>query len=301
MHGTVLRVYSDFYDVQVDGGEVWQTKVLGKLKKEKLRSTLVATGDRVEVEAVDAEQKTGLITSIAPRERTLSRKRPGGGHPFEDVILANPDEVMVVFAAAQPEPHLRMLDRFLVAAEATEVDDIFIVVNKVELIGEARAREMFGLYEQAGYPVIYTSVKADIGIDALLRQLRNHMTVVAGPSGVGKSSLINRIQPGLRLREGEVMDIGKGRHTTRMAELHPLNGGGYIVDTPGLRELGLWDVRPEELSDYFPEIRRHAPDCRFGVCTHIHEPGCAVRVALERGEIHPDRWDSYTRLFHGEE
>jgi len=160
---------------------------------------------------------------------------------------------------------------------------------------------MFGLYEEVGYRTFYTSVKHHIGIDAVAAQLRDHITVLAGPSGVGKSSLFNAIQPGLSLRVGEVMSIGKGRHTTRAAQLHPLSGGGFLADTPGLRELGLWDIRPTELSDYFPEIRRYAPACRFSFCTHIHEPDCAVQAALAAGKIHPQRWESYLRLFHGEE
>ena len=299
MHGIVLRVHSDFYDIQADDGSRWQCKVLGRLKRNKVRTTLVAAGDRVTFQVVDEEKRMGVIEAIEPRERVLSRLRPGGGHPFEDVILANPDAIMVVFAVAEPDPHLRMLDRFLVAAEASELE-IFIVINKIDLTGAARARELFGVYEEAGYPVLYTSAATGEGVDAVREQLRDHITVVAGPSGVGKSSLINRIEPGLNLRVGETMQIGKGRHTTRAAELHPLRDGGFIADTPGLRELGLWDVRPEELSDYFPEIRRYAGDCRFSFCTHLHEPDCAVQAALAAGKIHPERWESYVRLFHGE-
>ncbi|NOX63232.1 MAG: ribosome small subunit-dependent GTPase A [Chloroflexi bacterium] len=299
MHGIVLRVLSDFIDVLTDEGERWQCKLLGRLKRRRRRTTLIVAGDRVRIKPVNAEKREGLIVHIAPRTRALSRRRPGSDFPIEDVILANPDEIMVVFAAARPEPNLHLLDRFLVAAEASEVEHIFIVINKIDLTGEEKARALFGLYEDVGYPVFYTSAVTGAGVDALKRQLRDRITVLAGPSGVGKSSLINRIEPSLNLRVGKVMDIGKGRHTTRRAELHPLSGGGFIADTPGLRELGLWDVRPEELSDYFPEIRRLAPQCRFADCTHVTEPDCAVREAVKKGEIFPQRWESYTMLFYG--
>jgi ribosome biogenesis GTPase len=296
MHGIVLRVYSDFIDVLTDEGQRWQCKVLGKLKRRRRLTTLVAAGDRVIIKAVDAEKREGLITDILPRKATLSRRRPNTTTPVEDVILANPDEIMVVFAAAEPEPNLFLLDRFLVAAESSEIP-AFIVINKIDLTGEAQARTIFGLYEEVGYPLFYVSAAQNIGIDALRRHLNDHITVVAGPSGAGKSSLINRIQPGLNLRVGELMRMGKGKHTTRWAQLYPLETGGFIADTPGLRELGLWDVRPQELSDYFPEIRALAPNCRFNDCTHITEPGCAVREAVERGKIHPHRWASYLQLF----
>jgi len=296
MDGIVLRVYSDFIDVLTDEGEHWQCKVAGRLKRRRKRTTLIAAGDSVHIEAVAPEKRQGVITQIYPRRTTLSRRRPGAISPIEDVILANPDEIMVVFAAAEPEPNLFLLDRFLVAAESSEIPS-FIVINKIDLTGEKQARSTFELYETIGYPVFYVSAKENIGIDALRSHLKDQLTVVAGPSGAGKSTLINHIQPGLNLRVGKLMRVGKGKHTTRWAQLYPLDGGGFIADTPGLRELGLWDIRPHELSDYFPEIRVHAPHCRFSDCTHITEPGCAVRQALERGEIHPHRWQSYLQLF----
>jgi ribosome biogenesis GTPase len=296
MHGIVLRVYSDFIDVLTDEGEHWQCKVLGKLKRRRRLTTLAAAGDRVEIKPVHKEKREGLITAIHPRKSALSRRRPNTTTPVEDVILANPDEIMVVFAAAAPEPNLFLLDRFLVAAESSEIP-AFIVINKIDLTGGEKARETFGLYEDIGYPVFYVSAAQNIGIDALRGHLKDHITVVAGPSGAGKSSLINRIQPGMDLRVGELMRIGKGKHTTRWAQLYPLDSGGFIADTPGLRELGLWDIRPQELSDYFPEIRALAPQCRFSDCTHITEPGCAVREALVLEAIHPHRWASYLQLF----
>jgi ribosome biogenesis GTPase len=296
MHGIVLRVYSDFIDVLTDQGERWQCKVTRRLKRRRRLTTLVAAGDRVIIKAVDEAKHEGLITGILPRKSVLSRRRPNTTTPVEDVILANPDEIMVVFAAAEPEPNLFLLDRFLVAAESSEIP-AFIVINKIDLTGGEKARETFGLYEDIGYPVFYVSAAQNIGIDALRGHLKDHITVVAGPSGAGKSSLINRIQPGLNLRVGELMRMGKGKHTTRWAQLYPLETGGFIADTPGLRELGLWDVRPQELSDYFSEIRALAPQCRFSDCTHITEPGCAVREAVERGKIHPHRWASYLQLF----
>jgi len=296
MQGIVLRVYSDFIDVLSDEGERWQCKALGKLKRRRRLTTLIAAGDRVKLKPADAEKREGLITDILPRKSTLSRRRPNTTTPIEDVILANPDEIMVVFAAAEPAPNRFLLDRFLVAAASSELPS-FIVINKIDLTGEDQARALFRLYEAIGYAVFYVSATQNSGIEALRRHLKDHITLVAGPSGAGKSSLINRIQSGLNLHVGELMRSRKGKHTTRWAQLYPLDSGGFIADTPGLRELGMWDIRPHELSDYFPEIHKYAPKCRFSDCTHLAEPGCAVREALERDEIHPHRWQSYLQLF----
>jgi ribosome biogenesis GTPase len=254
----------------------------------------LAVGDEVRLE-VDEQSDTWAIVDILPRRSRLARRAPGGAYG-ERVVAANVDQVLVVFAAANPEPHRRMLDRFLVIAEANELA-ARIVVNKVELVGEPVARARFADYERAGYPVHYTSVKQRIGLDALREALTARSTALTGPSGVGKSSLMNALFPGLNLRTQEISEsVNKGRHTTVGAFLHPLAAGGNVVDTPGLREVGMWRLPPEELDQCFPEFRPSLDSCRFADCTHDVEPGCALREAVERGDVSPERYDSYRKL-----
>lgn len=276
-------------------------EVRRRLRQEKTVDTLVAVGDRVWL--VPEKENAGRIERVDERTTVLSRQRPGVDHLAEDVILANPDQVLVVFATADPEPHLRMLDRFLVVAEFNELPAI-LCVNKVDLVGLEAARRLFGLYESVGYTVLYTSVTTGEGIDQLRDLLANKMTALAGPSGVGKSSLINAIYPELALEVGDVSEfLHKGRHTTRAARLLPLPFGEdtYVADTPGIRELGLYDIDPADMAFYFIEMKPLVNECRYPNCTHDHEPGCAVRAAVARGEIAPERYDSYLRLMRGEE
>lgn len=256
----------------------------------------LAVGDRVRLEN-DARQSALAIAEILPRKSRLARRAPGGGQG-ERVIAANVDQVLVMFAAAKPEPHPRMLDRFLVIAEANELA-ARIVINKIELVGEEVAREMFAVYGRAGYPVHFTSVKQRIGIEPVGHALNGRITVVSGPSGVGKSSLLNLLFPGLGLRVSEISEsVNKGRHTTVGALLHPLPSetGGAVVDTPGLREIGMWELPVEELGQCFPEFRELRQECRFADCAHIAEPHCAVREAVEHGQVSPARYDSYVKL-----
>jgi ribosome biogenesis GTPase len=302
--GVVLRALGHHYDVQteaVDGTRVRLCEVRGRLLLERSKDTLVAVGDRVWVQPEG--EKGGKIERVAERHSVLSRQRPGVDSPAEDVILANPDQALVVFAAAQPEPHLRMLDRFLVITERNELATV-ICVNKIDVAGLARAQELFGLYERIGYRVIYASAETGQGVDALRTLLQDRITVVTGPSGVGKSSLINVIHPALRLEVGDLRGFeSKGKHTTRAAHLLALPFGEqtFIADTPGIRELGFYDIHPEELSFYFVEMQPFVYDCHYPGCTHDHEPGCAVRTAVAAGQITPERYDSYLRLLHGEE
>jgi ribosome biogenesis GTPase / thiamine phosphate phosphatase len=215
-------------------------------------------------------------------------------------LVANLDQLVLVFACAYPEPHLRMLDRFLVIAEKQGIPAV-IVANKVDLIGIKEARKIFSLYTQLGYPVIYTSAEDGTGMDKFSRVLKGKISALAGPSGVGKTSLLNTLQPHLGLEVRKISEFNeRGRHTTVVRQMFPLEKGGYVADLPGLRSLALWDLEPEEIDGYFPELRPLVSSCQFNDCTHLDEPGCAVRAAAEAGKIHPERYESYLRLRFGE-
>lgn len=298
--GTVLRARGGVYEVETTGGMVGAT-LRGRLKRDERTGEKIVAGDRVEVRRSESGgRELWTVEAVHPRSSALLRRAPGRA-PRPKPIVANVGQVLVVFAAARPDPHLRMLDRFLVICEASGLDAV-VVVNKVDLTGEPAAREVFGLYERVGYPVHYASVKQGIGIEALRERLLGTTSVLTGPSGVGKSSLLNTIQPGLGLRVASISEaVLKGRHTTVTAQLIPLDGGGYVADTPGLRELGLWGIDRDELDGCFPEFAPYLGTCRYGnSCTHSHEPGCAVKAAVEAGEIPPQRYDSYRRMLDGE-
>ena len=271
----------------------------GRLKQEWQRSTIVAVGDRVTV-SVNADG-SGTVESVAERRSVLSRTRASAeGRQLlkdqEQVLVANPDQVVFVFAVKRPFPSPRKLDRFLVVAEMNDLPAI-ICINKVDLTGIEKAREQFQLYEDIGYPVIYTSAETGLGVAELREHLRDKLTVLAGSSGVGKSSRLNAVEPGLGLKVREVSQAtGKGLHTTRYAEIFPLAMGGFVADTPGIRGLAVFDVEPLELDAYFREIGPLVAECQFSDCTHEHEPGCAVRAAVKDGRITPQRYDSYMRL-----
>ena len=295
--GLIIRAQSGFFTVQTSTGLV-TCQLRGRLKKGKRLGDLAAVGDRVTITA--QPDGTGMIESVEARSRALVRLDPRPQGIYQQIILANPDQVLFVFACAHPEPHLRMLDRYLVIAEKQGIPSL-IVANKIDLVGADRAREFFGHYPGIGYPVIYTSVKEGSGLDELREHLKGHLSGLAGPSGVGKSSLLNAIQPGLGQSVREVSTaINKGKHSTVVRELIALKDGGYVADTPGMRSLALWDTEPEELDGYFPELRPLVERCQFNDCTHSHEPGCAVRAAVEAGTVNAARYDSYLRLRGGE-
>jgi ribosome biogenesis GTPase len=288
----VVRAQSGFFTVLTGNGEA-TARLRGRLKRRRQSADIAVIGDVVEID------DEGVIGKVEPRRTKFSRRQPGpSGAWKEDVLVANVDKVLVVFACAKPEPELRMLDRFLVVAEANEVDAV-VVANKIDLCEDPQA--LFGTYERARYPVHYVAAKQGRGLDELRELLRDKLSVVIGPSGVGKSTLLNSIQPGLRLQTGEVSgQLDKGRHTTVVAELHRVDGG-WVADTPGLRELGLWEIDRSELDWCFREFRPYLGKCRFDDCAHVHEPDCAVRAAVEKGEIAESRYESYVRLYEGEE
>jgi len=263
----------------------------GRLKHGE--SLKLVVGDEVELER-DARDGTYAIADIVPRRSRLARRAPGGAHG-ERIVAANVDQVVVVFAAAHPTPNARMLDRFLVIAGANDVP-ARIVINKADLAsGDVRAP--FAAYAAAGYPLHATSVATGDGLDALHDALRGRVSALTGPSGVGKSSLLNAMYPGLSLRVGEISSsVDKGRHTTVGTTMHALPDGGYVMDTPGLREVGVWNVSPAALGSCFPEFRAFIPRCRFGDCRHHDEPDCAVREAVDTGAVARERYDSYRRL-----
>jgi ribosome biogenesis GTPase / thiamine phosphate phosphatase len=313
VQGVVVGGTGGVWRVRTERGETIDASLRGRLKKSNSgrrpdgslrRDTVLAASKTPKLAVGDdvllEESERGgawAIAEILPRRSKLARREPGGG-PGERILAANVDQVVVMFSAAKPEPHRRMLDRFLVIAESNELTPR-IVINKVDLVGEDVVRERFHAYERAGYAVYYTSVKDGRALDDLRSMLSGRRSVVTGPSGVGKSSLLNALFPGSNLRVGAISEsVNKGRHTTVGAAMLPLlsEADGYVIDTPGLREIGLWSVPADELDRCFPEIRAVRDQCRFADCRHVAEPDCAVRTGVRGGAIDAERYESYVHL-----
>jgi ribosome biogenesis GTPase len=330
--GVVLSGAHGIYDVHTDIG-ILRCTLRGKLKKAFARAqaeqaagkgrpqsnkqlklpkslreaeqvtqlTRLAVGDYVRVRRLD--EKNGLIEEILPRQSALTRKDAASTEKraIQQTMLANLDQVALVFAVAQPEPHFGMLDRYLAICESAQIPPI-ICLNKADLPHEPYVDEAAQLYSSLGYKVIWTSAKTGQGIDILREQLKAHTTLFTGPSGVGKSSLVNAIEPGMAIKTGMVSDAtGKGRHTTTGSKLYPLSSGGWLADSAGIRALATWDIAPEELADCFVEFRPYLGDCEYNDCEHLEEEGCAIRQAVEEGKINERRYRSYVRMVTGEE
>ena len=259
----------------------------------------VAIGDAILYKPAEAGK--GVITDILPRKTKLSRPA-AGKKPLEQVVVANLDQVVAVFAATRPKPHWNLLDRYLVSAESAELDTL-VCITKMDTADEDEVADIAALYRALGYRVILTSSASGRGIDELRAELNGKLSAFVGKSGVGKTSLLNALQPGLGAKVGAVSlgDTGKGMHTTTHMEMFPLDGGGAVVDTPGIRMFGLWEVDGSDIALYFREMEPLVGTCRFGNdCTHDHEPGCAIRKAVDTGEIARRRYDSYLRMLNGE-
>lgn len=306
LDGMIIKAQSGFFTVHTGDGD-FVCRVRGRLKQERLDTDLVALGDRVRISL--GKDGSGMIEEIAERKRALARLAPSGGgrgsrrwnksgylSEREQVLVANPDQVVFVLACAEPHPRLRMLDRLLVGSEFQNIPAV-ICANKIDLLGHTEAQALFEIYEEIGYPVIYTSAKSGDGVDVLRDTLQGKLSALMGPSGVGKTSLLNAVQPDLGLRVREVSQATtKGRHTTVVPQLVPLDAGGWVADTPGIRALAFFDLDPEELDAYFPDIAPLVTSCRFSDCTHDVEPDCAVIQAVEAGQVSEHRYESYVRL-----
>jgi len=300
LEGIVTRSTGSWYDVRV-GDRVVPSRIRGKFRlTEQDVTNPVAVGDRVTIRLND-EDDTGLILEIHERRNKLSRRAAGHRTGEEHVMVANVDRAWIVQSVQLPSLNAAFVDRLLVAATVYEIP-VGIIINKIDLLTREitpSVMDFHGRYADLGYPVLTTSATEGQGLDRLKTALQGQTNVVTGPSGTGKSSLLNALEPGLDVETGEVStSTRKGTHTTTHAELHALSFGGYVVDTPGIREFGVREVHPKDLALYLPDLAPYVNECRFPDCTHDHEPGCAVKAAVERDAIHEARYESYLRILH---
>jgi ribosome biogenesis GTPase len=291
VEGTVIAVHGPLVRVQVgDRTLVMASRRRLKWEGSAPRSPRLVVGDRVVAEMASED---GVVVAVNPRQNSLCRAAPHSGRP--QLLAANVDQALLVFAAARPEPKRGLLDRFLAGCHSSGIEAV-IVINKIDL-GLGDLEGWLPVYEKLGYEVLRVSARTGWGLGRVKRRLVGRTTLFCGPSGAGKSSLLNSVYPGFRLKVGVISDgTGKGRHTTTRAELMPLPYGGFVVDTPGLKEFGVLDASAEDLAMAFPEIAGVIPGCRFSDCSHVREPGCAVKDAVERGEIDAGRFESYLKI-----
>ena len=283
MEGKIIRGIGGFYYVHVPSAGVFECRARGLFRKQKLKPLI---GDNVRLSDVDIDQMTGYVDEIMTRKNELIRP-----------TVANVDQAVVVFAVSQPEPNLNLLDRFLVMVEREGIRPI-VCFNKIDTLTKEAVNQLVAAYELAGYQVMATSKFEEETIDLLKQSLYNQTTVFAGPSGVGKSSILNIIQSEIDLETGSISDKNqRGKHTTRHAELISFHEDSYVVDTPGFSSLNLVGLEAEEVKDYFIEFTAYEPSCRYGGCNHLNEPSCGVKDAVQRGEIADTRYESYRQLF----
>ena len=283
MQGKIIKGISGFYYVHVVESGIYECKAKGIFRQQKMKPLV---GDDVEIDIISEEKKTGNVAAILSRKNALIRP-----------AVANVDQALLIFAAASPNPNFNLLDRFLVMMGRQDVP-VILCFNKCDLITEEQKQEIAAIYEASGCKILFVSAKKELGLKELQEILAGKTTTVAGPSGVGKSSLINLLAPEACMETGEISKkIERGRHTTRHAELIQLKEDGYIMDTPGFSSLYLPEMEKEELQDCYPEFAAFEPYCRFQGCSHISEPDCGVKEALSKGKIHPVRYENYCQLY----
>ncbi len=283
MQGKIIKGIAGFYYVYAAGAGLYECKAKGAFRNQKIKPLV---GDDVCLEVLDEEEKKGSIAEILPRKNELIRP-----------AVANIDQALVIFAAAKPSPNFNLLDRFLILMQYQKVPAV-VCFNKQDLVDEEALQLLRATYESAGYPVLCISAEKEEGIAEIRSVLKGKTTTVAGPSGVGKSSLINRLAPEARMETGDISrKIERGKHTTRHSELFALSEDTFLFDTPGFSSIYLPEIEKEELGSYFPEFVKYEPYCKFQGCSHIPEPGCGVKEALEEKRISPIRYDNYKLLY----
>lgn len=283
MQGKIIKGIAGFYYVHIIGAGVYECKAKGIFRKEKIKPLV---GDNVEIDIISEEEKTGNISRILERKNELIRP-----------AVANIDQAMVIFAAAKPKPNFNLLDRFLIMMEQQQVETV-ICFNKQDLATEEELQKLEETYQKCGYHILFTSARKEEGLEAVKKVLEGKTTTVAGPSGVGKSSLINLLQPEIEMETGNISEkIERGKHTTRHSQLIHIKDNTYIMDTPGFSSLYLMGFEKEELKEYFKEFKEYEPECRFLGCSHIHEPDCGVKRALEEGKISRIRYENYVAMY----
>ncbi|WP_069660640.1 ribosome small subunit-dependent GTPase A [Arcticibacter eurypsychrophilus] len=300
MQGLVIKSTGSWYQVATDGGELVECRIKGKFRTKDIQTTNpIAVGDRVKIE-MEPDQDTGVIKELIQRKNYIIRKSVNLSKQAQ-IIAANLDQAFLVVTLASPRTSLGFIDRFLVTAEAYDIP-AKLIFNKLDLFSEEGMEilaDYQAIYTSIGYPCYEVSALEGTNLNILEDLLKNKVSLFTGHSGVGKSTLINTLIPGMVLKTGAISDWSdQGKHTTTYAEMHPLPKGGYLIDSPGIRELGVIDIDKAELGHFFPEMRERMNTCRFNNCRHINEPGCAVLDAVANEEIELSRYESYLSIYH---